>query len=271
MSYPALSSTTLGAALDGITSGATSTAVRVTVASSTGMAAATTTTPATVLVVGNEAMTVTAVINSTTVDVQRGRLGTVATPHANGTTVYFNSATGSISQPQQFATQALVGLSAPVSTAGLPQFTTVVGSKAMDPNTGYVYMLVDVQAAMTVGDWCVIDANGLASALAASSKGRVGILVETIAASDTLSWVMVEGTYASASFTSDVTTAALLAAGVGRPTLYALTTTDGNLIFGATCTGAPSTTVSTAITGGIGTAYIANPWVMGVDLTVITS
>ncbi len=264
MSYPALSSTTLSAALAGPTA-TSAAATRLSVTSSTGMNAYTASTPATVLVIGSEAMTVTAVINSTTVDVERGQQGTTALPHANSTTIYFGNSTSAIGSSLTSLSPAVFTLAAPLATNGLPQFVTTVGAKRMDPNSGYVYMLVDCQAALVNGEWVIIDGNGLASALATGSKGRVGILVEDIAASDTWAWALVEGTYASALFTSGVTTACYLKAGTGCADI--MTSTDGNIIFGATCTVAPSTATSPTIGDGLGTAYISNPWVQGVDVS----
>lgn len=262
MSYPALSTTTLGAAVLGNTTAAAP-VVRISVASSTGMAAATSTTAGTMIVVGNEMMVVTAVINATTIEVERGQNGSACSPHANGTTVYFGNSTSTIGNLAQLPPMVF-NLSAPQSLLGIPQFTTVVGAKRMDPNTGYIYQLVDCQAALFDGEWCGIDGTSLASSLAAGTKGRVGIVVETVSASDTLSWVLVEGTYASASFTSDVTTACVMKAATSQPDI--LTSTDGNIIFSATCTVAPSTATTTVL-GGVGTAYIANPWCYGVNIS----
>lgn len=256
MSTPALSQTTLGAAVAGGQSGA----LRLSVASTTGMSAGSNVAAPTTLVIGNEAFTVTAVINTTTVDTERGQQGSSAAAHASGTTVYLGSPStlGTLSSAAALYTLAVAGTS-------LPQFVTTVGAKRMDPNTGYIYMLVDCQAALVNGEWVVIDGNGLASALASTSKGRVGILQEDVSASDTLAWVLVEGTYASALFTSGVTTACYLKAGTGCADI--LTSTDGNIIFNATCTVAPSTATSPTIGDGVGTAYIANPWVQGVDVS----
>ncbi len=261
MSYPALSSTTLGAAVAGNTQSPIP-ITRIAVASSTGMSAGSSTAAATVLVVGNEAMTVVNVVNTTTVEVERGTNGSAVSAHASGAIVYFGNSSSSIGNLAT-STPSVFNLGAAQSTAGIPQFSTVVGMKKMDPNTGYVYQLVDCQNALFDGEWSVIDGTALASSLAAGSKGRVGIVVETVAASDTLSWVLREGTYSSATFTSDVTTACILKAGTSQPDI--LTSTDGNVIYGATCTAAPST-ATTTILGGVGTAYIENPWCFGVNV-----
>lgn len=259
MSTPALPQTTLSAAIAGGQAGP----LRFSVASTAGMTAGSNVAPPSTLVIGGESFTVTNVVNSTVVDTERGQQASSAQAHASGTIVYI--ASPSTLGPLGTQSPSVYNLVAPATS--LPQFTTVVGSKRMDPNTGYIYMLVDCQAALVNGEWVVIDGNGLASALASTSKGRVGILQEDVSASDTLAWVLVEGTYASALFTSSVTTACYLQAGTGAADLYGVST-DGNVIWGASCTVAPSTATSPTIGDGLGTAYISNPWVSGVATNI---
>ncbi len=262
MSYPALTSTTLSAALAGPTATAAA-ATRLSVASTTGMSAYTNTTPATTLVIGNEAMTVTNVVNSTTVDVERGQAGSSAQPHASGTTVYFGNSTASIGNLSTLAPNVF-NLNAAASTLGIPQFTTQAGIKRTDPNTGYEYVLVDCQAALSDGYWCGIDGNGLATALSSTTTGRVGIIVEAIAASDTLSWALVAGTYASALFSTAVTTACVLKAGTNVPDIS--NSAGGNIIFNARCI---ALSTSSGTTTNTGTAYINNPWCYGITVDIV--
>jgi len=72
----------------------------------------------------------------------------------------------------------------------------------------------------------------------------------------------VRGTFASALFDSDVTTAIQLGAAAGFAAPF--DSTNHTLIERATCTVAPSTATSPTVGDGLGTAYIDNPWVSGV-------
>ena len=135
----------------------------------------------------------------------------------------------------------------------------VVNHECVDPDTGYVYLLVDCQNAFQVGEWAVIDPDGLATQVGATSKGRVGIIVETITASDTYSFVLIVGKYASALTTSDVTTAADMIAVTGAGEL--LSSTGGNIIWRAVCTVVPSTATSPSVGGAVATVYIDRPFV----------
>jgi hypothetical protein len=253
MSRAALSTTTLSAAI-------TNKQTRFAVASTTGISGlGSLTTQQSVLVVGAEKMLVQNVPVSGVVEVMRGFDGTKAAEHASGTTVTIAAKTD-IGFAENAYAVPLVGLTG--DPGAKPGFALPVGQYRMDPETGYVYQLVDCQAAFQVGEWVVVDGNGLASQLAATSKGRVRIIVETIGSSDTLTWALARGTYASALFTSGVTTAVQLGADTGCAAPFS--SANDVLIERATCTVAPSTATSPSVGGAVGTAYIDDPWVSGV-------
>ncbi len=205
------------------------------------------------LVIGNEKMAVLNVPVSGIVEVTRGYDGTRARAHASGVTVTFGAKT--IFTFDQDAHPKRIGLAGTPGT--LPDYVLPVGGTKVDPDTGYEYMLVDCQAAMAIGSWVIITGAGLASALASTSKGRVGVIVETVGGSDTLSWALIAGEFASTQFTSDVTTGCDLIAGAAIADI--LTTTGGNVIQRATCITAPTST-----TTDYGTVYMDHPWVSGV-------
>lgn len=245
MSIPALTTTTLTAALN-------ATDRRFAIGSTTGITGlGSLTTPQSALVIGGEIMLVQNVPVSGTVEVIRGQFGTKARAHAASVTVSAGAATRfSFNDYDQ-----RIGLAG--TPGSLPDYVLPVGGTRVDPDTGNEYALVDCQAAMAIGSWAVIDGAGLASALASTSKGRVGVVVETVGGSDTLSWVLVAGTFASTQFTSDVTTACELIAGAAIADI--LTSTGGNVIERATCISAPTST-----TTDYGTVYMDHPWVSGV-------
>lgn len=138
----------------------------------------------------------------------------------------------------------------------------VKNHRCFDPDTGYEYLLVGCAADLVDGEFVVVDPDGAASALATTSKGRVAIMVEAVTGSSTaLSWALVVGKYANALTTSTVTTAADLIAGTGCANI--LSSDGGNIIWGAACTVAPSTTTSPSIGDGLATVYVSNPWVSG--------
>jgi hypothetical protein len=103
----------------------------------------------------------------------------------------------------------------------------------------------------------VIDQAGNATPCNATAKGRVGILVETVGSSGNLAFLLTRGLTASALLTSNVTTACYLIAG-STDIASILTSTDGSIIYGATCTVAPSSATD------LGTVYIDDAWVYGV-------
>jgi len=256
MSVAALTTTTLSAALN-----ASSRVFNL--ASTTGInGAGSLTTEQSVIVVGSEAMLVQRVPVAGTVEVIRGFGGTKARSHASGATVYAAARSlFAFAQPGDPSYPGgMVGLTG--DAGDLPDYRLPVGLQVVDPNTGYEYMLVDCQSSFVVGEWVVIDGAGAASQLAIGSKGRVGIVVETVGASDRLSWVLRRGTYASALFDSDVTTGMELGAAAGFAGPF--DSTNHVKIERATCTTAPSTATSPTVGDGVGTAYIDNPWVSGV-------
>jgi len=229
------------------------------------------------LVVDQEVMLVNEVdTTNATVHVQRGYYATEAVAHASGQRVWCDRQNRfKLRPPRGKVVAAEVGFLPWIVVQGgdpvayryvndawveIPT-ERVVNIRCEDPDTGYEYLLVDCQSAFAVGEWVVVDADGLATQLATTSKGRVAIIVETIGASDTLSWVIVAGSYASALTTSGVTTAADLIAAAGHAT--PLTSDGGNIIWGAVCTAAPSTATSPAIGGAVATVYLMNPWVSG--------
>lgn len=247
MAITALSTTTLSAAID-------NSQTRFQVASTSGInGAGSLTTPQSILIVGNEAMLVLNVPASGFVEVTRGFAGTQA--HA-----WASSATVTIGTRNSFDFNRGPWHQTRIALRGnpgvLPDYVLPVNGTQGDPATGYEYVLVDYQAAMAIGAWAVISGAGLASALASTSKGRCGVVIETIGASDLIGWILVAGQYASAQFTSDVTTACDLIAGAAIADI--LTSTGGNIIWRATCISAPSSATD------YGTVYMDHPWVDGV-------
>lgn len=226
------------------------------------------------LFVCGEAMRVTAV-GSASAEVIRGDQGTTALRHASSALVYFGP-------PDYFSFVVPRGVADSAEEVALPRIVLpgegpgrvfrilndswvecpvnrLANFTAVDPDTGYEYLLVDCQSSFVAGEWACMDGDGLASQLGANSKGRVGIIVDAVAASDTLAWVIRVGALATALFTSGVTTAATLKAGTGCADLN--TSAGGNVIYNATCTVAPSTATSPTVGDGIGTALLSNPWV----------
>lgn len=211
------------------------------------------------LVVGAEILIVRKVSSTASqVTVRRGAEGTAARKHPVGAPVYiFAANTQPAPRYDKERQRVVVGgydgyLPAPALPIGLLEYD----------DFGNEYMLVDCSKGFVVGEWVVIDHQGLASQLAANSKGRVGIVVEPVDQSDTLAYVLRRGSFASALFDSDVTTAMELGAAAG----YAAPFDSSNhvKIERATCIVAPSTATTPTIGDGIGTAYIDRPWVSGI-------
>lgn len=251
MSIPALTETTLSAALDAST--------RVfAIGSTTGVnGAGSLTTAQSVIVIGAEAMLVQRVPVSGTVEVIRGFGGTKAKAHASGVRVFVGTrANFGFEQGTNGGEDhnGLVGLTG--DPGSLPAYRLPVGVLVFNPDDGNEYRLCDVQQAADIGEWQVITGAGLASDLASTSKGRCGVIVETVGGSDTLSWLLVAGTSASVKFASGVTTGCYLIAGAAIADI--LISTDANIIWGATCTAAPSSATD------LGTGYLDHPWVSGV-------
>ena len=218
----------------------------------------------------------TEIVGTTHVVVMRGYAGTHARPHASGALVFSGT-------EDKFASKVPTGYAVAADGPYLPlivlagssarafrilnnawvevSVTRLYNVRCVDQATGYEYLLVETSAAVVVGEWVVITGAGNASQLAAASKGRVGIVIEAAASSDLAAWVIVVGSYASALTTSDVTTAADMIAGTGAADI--LTSTGGNIIWGAAATVNPSTATSPTLGGGVATVYLLNPWVSG--------
>lgn len=247
---------------------------RVTLASATGVAVSS------ILFVNGEAMVVQSIASAPTFDVKRGQHGTPGLAHASGAVVYHGP-------HSQFSAQIPKGKAVLAEEVAMPRIVLPEGRvfrilndswvevavgrmanhRCVDPDTGYEYILVDCQSAFQPGEWVVIDGDGLASQLSTSSKGRVGIIVETVGASDTLAWALVVGTYAGALFTSGVTTACVLIAGTGAANIS--TSSGGNVIMNASCSVAPSTATSPTVGDGVGTAVLANPFCYGLTTDIV--
>lgn len=211
------------------------------------------------LVVGREVMLITtADTTNHTHAVKRGMKGTKAKTHPSGAIVTLGTATtfGNV-------TDDGIQIAGYVGDLGTP--TLPIGSRYVDPETGYEYILCDSAAAYVVGEWVVITAAGAASQMSTTCKGRVGIVVDAVSASDKLFWAMVVGSFASALCASLVTTAGLLAANAGYASLG--TTCDGGdmIIHGATCTTIPASAVCPISGAELATVYVCNPWVSGTD------
>lgn len=232
-----------------------------------------------VVFVNREAMKVKAV-QGTTHTVLRGQNGTRALAHASGQPAFYGV-------PAYFSPSVPQGKAVAAQEVAVPRIVLPEGRvfrilndswievppgrlanhRAVDPDTGYEYVLVDCAAAFQVGEWVAIDGDGLATQLSASSKGRIGIIIEAASASDTLTWAIVVGVFAAALFTSGVTTACVLMAGTGCANIS--TSTGGNVIFNATCTVAPSTATSPSVGDGVGTALLNNPFCYGLTTDIV--
>jgi len=211
------------------------------------------------------------------VGVQRGYAGTRASKHASGAVCWLDRAEYfAQTKPRGSVTASEVAvLPVVVISAEDPKAyryvndswveisrNRVVNHECVDPDTGFVYLLVDCQNAFQVGEWAVVDPNGLATQVGAASKGRVVIIVETVTASDTFSWGLHAGTYTAALLSSNVTSAADMIAVTGAGDI--LTSAGGNIIWRAWAQSDPTTLTSPTVGGGIGTVYIDRPYVDGV-------
>ena len=149
-----------------------------------------------VLVVRGEVMRVSEVPVSGRVKVTRGRSGTKARAHANGTRFFIGS-------PEKFSqirnTAEQIGL---VGAAGtLPDYL-LPGARAYDGD-GNVYIMVDLTFQAYSGVTVLISKDGLytASAFTNSDYGSIGIVTEE-GTSDQYVWAQVYGFYSGAQFTS---------------------------------------------------------------------
>lgn len=229
----------------------TASATRFTVGSITGIA------KGDLLVIGDEMMLVLDTVTTPAqVQVQRGVNGTGAVQHNTDAAIYQGD-------EEEFVKSRAGRIALAGYTGVLGEMELPLGRAYFDPDLGDEYALVDAGATFIVGEWVVLDGAFLATQLAlANSKGRVGIIVEASIVSDKVAWVLVRGTFASALFDSDVTTAMELGAAAGFAAPY--DSTNHVLIQRATCTVAPSTATSPTVGDGVGTAYIDHPWVSGV-------
>lgn len=144
------------------------------------------------------------------------------------------------------------------------------GRRFIDPATGNEYLLADAQEAFDAGEWCVINADGQASQLTNTSKGRVGIVVAAAATSDLAVWVQVVGKYAGGYCSSNVTTGGILIAPATSDVgiVNEMSSTDANVVFGAAAiTVAVSTVSPTTFGTATATFYLSNPWVTGVNIS----
>lgn len=215
------------------------------------------TSPQSVLVVGGEAMLVLNIPASGFVEVMRGANGTRVRKHPAAATVFIGAKTAF--DFGRFGEDGLIGLAGDPGSGGLPFYRLPLGLKVMDPQTGFEYRLCDYQAVFAVGDWVAIDANGLASALSSTTKGRVGLVTE-VTTSDAWGWVLVAGS-ATAKHTTGVTTGCALIAGAS--TVDISTSAGGNVVFNASITALGTSA------NDLGTAYIDNPWVYGLTTDII--
>jgi len=246
----ALSNTTLTNAIDASQN-------RFALASTTGISGlGSLTTPQSVLVVGGEAMLVQSVPASGLVEVIRGVGGRVR-KHAASTKVWIAAKTQI--DFTRFGEDGLMGLTGDPGASGLPFYRLPLGSRVVDPNTGYEYLLCDYQQVNAIGDWVAIDADGLATSLSTTTKGRVGIITE-VTVSDNWGWVGVVGSF-TAKHTSNVTTGCVLKA--GSATVDISDSAGGNVVFNATIT------VLGSSANDLGTAYINNPWVYGLTTDIV--
>lgn len=218
------------------------------------------------LAIGKEILLLTTVdLTNHTHVAKRGMKGTAAGPHVSGAIVTLGTAA-------TFGPNTDKGIEIAGYTGGAINCVPMlpIGSRQIDPDTGYEYLLCDMANTYVAGTWVQINADGLATILTNALKGRVGVVVEAAGSSDRLAWVMVVGSYSAALFAhtaAAVTTATLLTASgtisgaLGSPTTCSLQQTR---VFGVVCTVA-LTTGSCPITGANpGTAYLNNPWTHGV-------
>jgi len=148
------------------------------------------------------------------------------------------------------------------------EYSGPFGRVFIDDATGSEYMLVDCQEAFTVGEVVVIDVAGLATAITDTSRGRVGIVVATVSGSDTAAYVQISGpTSSSVLCSSGVTTTGQVIANVSTETgsFGELSTTAGNVVYGAWAVTAPSTATSPVGPGALGAFVLNRPFVMGKD------
>lgn len=153
---------------------------------------------------------------------------------------------------------------------GTSAYVGPFGRRFIDPANGNEYLICDAQEAFDAGEWCVINADGQASQLTSTSKGRVGVVVAAASSSDLAIWVQVVGKIANAYCSSNVTTGGLLIAPATSDVgiVNEMASTDANVIFGAAAITAAVSTVSPTTFGtATATFYLNNPWVTGVAIS----
>jgi hypothetical protein len=232
------------------------------------------------LVIGSEIVLIQESQSALVWLVERGQSGTKAKPHASGATVYVGSAS-------TFATKGHMPALPVVPndvTNVLPDFALPLGSRVVDPDTGYEYLVVDCQSALIPGHWVSIDQNGLATILTGDqdglTTGRVGIITQTIGASDTLALALVVGRYSGAlctsAFTSTLTpnlaTPTSLGPGMVAPAPSDTGTSASsgvsvlyNLIWGAVVLDFLTSAVSS---GGTLDVLLVNPYLAGTPVNI---
>jgi hypothetical protein len=213
------------------------------------------------VVLGKEAMLLTAVDTTNLVhSVKRGMKGTQAKAHASGTVVTLGAA--SVFGPNTDKGVEIAGYVGDLGTPVLP-----LGSRWIDPDTGYEYILCDSADVYLKGEWVTFTSAGAASQLAATSQGKVGVVAEAVTASDKVFWVQVVGTCTFANTTSDLTTAM-----PATPSTGTLANSSSSINYpvvrGVICTVDPSTATSPGLGGGVATVVLNNPFIIAGDLLV---
>lgn len=215
------------------------------------------------LILGREFIRILSVdTTANTVEVRRGVDGTASVKHLDGAAAYAGRTTEFTHAAGRAARAGYSG-----SLGVDVKMAYPVGSESVDPSTGYVYCLVDCQKSMTIGEWVTIDGNGLASQMIAGAIGRVGVIIDTITASDELAWALVAGSFDNVVLSSDVTSATVLAcstSATGYPSF--LDSNTDEIIHNARATAVLATSVGTSpLVTGIGgnTVFLDHPWVTG--------
>lgn len=207
------------------------------------------------VVIGKEAMLLTVVDTTNhTHSVKRGMKGSAAAKHPSGAIVtmgagdVFGLATDGVE---------IAGYVGDIQAKP----TLPIGSRFVDPNTGYEYLLVSSAAAHDIGDVVYLTAAHVSTALAVVCKGRVGVVVETVSAASKLHWVCVVGTVYAQITTA--TTAGAIVTGVKGFAVGTTCDLGGFVVNGVVLQAAATTGIYTT---GLTYAKVTlnNPWVSGV-------
>jgi hypothetical protein len=124
-----------------------------------------------------------------------------------------------------------------------------LGSRGVDAD-GNVYVYVDFQQALAVGEWVSFNSAYAAIRLTSTARGWVGVVVGTVSASDRFGWVQVYGINSFAWCSSDATTTfeAIVAATTDLGSISTVSTSnDGVTVYGVHVATAPDTCASTAL------------------------